>query len=76
MGFLAANNIALLPDREASWQVFSRIRARYFEPAYFLAQHLSAVNAPWSGPRHPAYDFPLAWPLMARKVFDKGTDGG
>ena len=76
MGFLAANNIALLPDREASWQVFSRIRARYFEPAYFLAQHLSAVNAPWSGPRHPAYDFPLAWPLMARKVFDKGTDRG
>ena len=74
MGFLAASNIALLPDREASWQVFSRIRARYFEPAYFLAQHLSAVNAPWSGPRHPDYDFPLAWPLMARKVFDKGID--
>ena len=74
MGFLAANNIALLPDREASWQVFSRIRARYFEPAYFLAQHLSAVNAPWSGPRHPAYDFPLAWPLMARKAFADGKE--
>ncbi len=71
MDFLAANNVALLPDRETSWQVFSRIRARYFEPAYFLAEHLSAVNAPWSGPRHPAYEFPLEWPYLSRKYFAK-----
>lgn len=71
MEFLAANNVALLPDREASWQVFSRIRARYFEPAYFLAEHLSAVNAPWSGPRHPAYDFPPEWPYLSRHYFAK-----
>lgn len=71
MEFLAANNIALLPDREASWQIFSRIRARYFEPAYFLAGQLSAVNAPWSGPRHPAYDFPPEWPYLSRHFFAK-----
>jgi hypothetical protein len=69
MEFLAANNIALLPDRETSWQIFSRIRACYFEPAFFLAQHLSAVNAPWSGPRHPAFEFPLVYPRIARKTF-------
>ena len=71
MEFLAANNVALLSDREASWQVFSRIRARYFEPAYFLAEHLSAVNAPWSGPRHPAYEFPPEWPYLSRHYFAK-----
>lgn len=69
MKFLSDNGVMLLPDREASWQIFSRIRAYYFEPAYFLANHLSAVNAPWSGPRHPAFDFPAAWPYIARKTF-------
>jgi hypothetical protein len=69
MEFLAANGIALLPDRDASWQIFSRIRARYFEPAYFLAEQLSAVNAPWSGPRHPAYEFPQEWPYLSRHYF-------
>ena len=71
MQFLAANNVALLSDHEAAWQVFSRIRARYFEPAYFLAEHLSAVNAPWSGSRHPAYDFPQEWPYLSRHYFAK-----
>ena len=71
MGFLAANDVALLPDRDAAWQIFSRIRARYFEPAYFLAEQLSAVNAPWSGPRHPAYDFPQEWPYLSRHYFAK-----
>ena len=71
MEFLAANNVTLLPDREAAWQLFSRIRARYFEPAYFLAEQLSAVNAPWSGPRHPAYDFPPEWPYLSRHYFAK-----
>lgn len=69
MEFLAAKGVPLLPDREASWQAFSRIRANYYEPAYFLAQHLSAVNAPWSGLRHPAYDFPPVWPYIARQTF-------
>jgi hypothetical protein len=76
MGFLAANDVALLPDRDAAWQVFSRIRARYFEPAYFLAEHLSAVNAPWSGERHPAYDFPQEWPYLSRHYFAKEKPAG
>ena len=71
MGFLAANDVVLLPDRDAAWQIFSRIRARYFEPAYFLAEQLSAVNAPWSGPRHPAYEFPPEWPYLSRQYFAK-----
>ena len=71
MELLAANDVALLPDRDAAWEIFSRIRARYFEPAYFLAEQLSAVNAPWSGPRHPAYDFPQEWPYLARHYFAK-----
>ena len=71
MEFLAANDVALLPDRDAAWQIFSRIRARYFEPAYFLAEQLSAVNAPWSGPRHPAYEFPPEWPYLSRHYFFK-----
>lgn len=73
MEFLVANRIALLSDRDAAWQIFSRIRARYFEAAYFLAEKLSAVNAPWSGARHPAYDFPREWPRLARQYFAKDT---
>lgn len=69
MEFLVASGVVLQADREAAWQIFCRIRSYYFEPAYFLANHLSAVNAPWSGPRHPAFDFPPAWPWLARKVF-------
>ena len=76
MEFLAANDVALLPDRDAAWQIFSRIRARYFEPAYFLAEQLSAVNAPWSGPRHPAYEFPPEWPYLSRRYFAKGKPAG
>jgi hypothetical protein len=69
MNFLAAQGVPLLADRESSWRAFSRIRSCYFEPAYFLAKHLSAVNAPWSGQRHPAFDFPRAWPDLARRFF-------
>jgi len=69
MDFLAAQGVPLLPDRESSWRAFSRIRSYYFEPAYFLAKHLSAVNAPWSGQRHPAFEFPRAWPELARRFF-------
>ena len=76
MEFLAANDIALLPDRAASWQIFSRIRARYFQPAYFLAEKLSAVNAPWSGSRHPADDFPSEWPYLSRHYFTKDKLAG
>lgn len=69
MDFLAAQGVPLLPDRESSWQAFCRLRSYYFEPAYFLAEHLSAVNAPWSGRRHPAFEFPRAWPNLARRFF-------
>jgi hypothetical protein len=72
MDFLAAHGVTLQADREASWQTFSCIRASYFEPAYFLAGHLSAVNAPWSGPRHSAFDFPPTLPYLARKFFARG----
>jgi len=69
MEFLSTNGVALLPDREAAWKTFCRLRSFYVEPAYFLAGHLSAINAPWSGPRHPAFEFPQAWPFLARKTF-------
>ena len=69
MNFLAAQGVPLLADRESSWRAFSRIRSCYFEPAYFLAEHLSAVNAPWSGQRHSAFEFPRAWPDLARRFF-------
>jgi len=69
MDFLAAQGVPLLADRESSWRAFSRIRSCYFEPAYFLAEHLSAVNAPWSGQRHSAFEFPRAWPDLARRFF-------
>ena len=69
MDFLTAQGVPLLSDREWSWQAFSRIRSYYFESAYFLAEHLSAVNAPWSGTRHPDFEFPRAWPDLARRFF-------
>ena len=69
MRFLAAYGIALKPDAELAWRIFCRIRGQYVEPAYFLTNHLAAVNAPWSGPRHPAFEFPLIRPILARKFF-------
>lgn len=75
MEFLISCGIELQPDRDSSWRAFCRVRTHYAEPAYFLTSHLGAIRAPWSGPRHPSFDFPVVWPLMARKVFDKGADG-
>lgn len=72
MAFLTSHGIELLPDRDASWRAFCRVRQHYAAPAYFLTRHLDAVHAPWSGPRDQAFDFPLVWPLMARKAFAQG----
>ena len=69
LDFMAAHGVELLPDREASWKAFCRARANYVGPAYFLTSHLSAIKAPWSGPRHPAFDFPLVYPRISRKHF-------
>lgn len=69
LDFMAAHGVELLPDREASWKAFCRARAHYVGPAYFLTSHLSAIKAPWSGPRHPAFDFPLVYPRISRKHF-------
>jgi hypothetical protein len=67
--FMAAHGVEVRTDREAAWQAFCRARAHYVEPAYFLTRHLSAIRAPWSGSRHPAFDFPLVYPRMARGAF-------
>jgi hypothetical protein len=69
MRFLAFHGVTLKPETDAAWKVFCHIRSQYVEPAYFLSHHLSAVNAPWSGPRHPAFEFPLIRPLLAREFF-------
>jgi hypothetical protein len=73
MRFLAAYGIALKPDAELAWRIFCRIRGQYVEPAYVLTNHLAAVNAPWSGPRHPAFEFPLIRPILARQFFSGST---
>jgi hypothetical protein len=69
MDFMAAQGVEVRSDRDAAWRAFCRIRCYYVEPAYFLTSHLSAINAPWSGPRHPSYEFPLVYPRIARKYF-------
>jgi hypothetical protein len=69
MDFMAAQGVELRSDRDAAWRAFCRVRCYYVEPAYFLTSHLSAINAPWSGPRHPSYEFPLVYPRIARKFF-------
>jgi hypothetical protein len=69
MDFMASHGVEVRGDRDAAWRAFSRVRCFYVEPAYFLTNHLSAINAPWSGPRHPAYEFPLVYPRIARKTF-------
>ena len=69
MDFMASHGVELRSDRDSSWRAFCRVRAYYLEPAYFLTDHLSAIKAPWSGSRHPAYDFPLVYPRVARKTF-------
>jgi len=69
MDFMASHGVELRSDRDAAWRAFCRVRCYYVEPAYFLTSHLSAINSPWSGPRHPAYDFPLVHPRIARKTF-------
>lgn len=67
--FMVSHGIEVVEDRQAAWEAFSRVRRHYVEPAYFLTSHLSAINAPWSGPRHPAFEFPLVYPRIARSTF-------
>ncbi len=69
MDFMAAQGVDVRSDRDAAWRAFCRVRCYYVEPAYFLTNHLSAINAPWSGPRHPSYEFPLVYPRIASKYF-------
>jgi len=71
--FMVAQGVEVVADREAAWRAFCRVRRHYVEPAYFLTNHLSAINAPWSGPRHPAFEFPLVYPRIARKTFAPGA---
>jgi len=73
MSFLEENQIALNPDRDASWRAFCRLRSIYAEPAYFLASALCAIPAPWSGPRHgrTASKFPTHWPQLAREHWEE-----
>ena len=48
-------------DPEEAWQEFSGWRVNYEKAAYELARAVSAVRAPWSGPRlHPD---PVIYPL-------------
>jgi hypothetical protein len=48
-------------DPEEAWQDFSGWRINYEKAAYELARAVSAVRAPWSGPRlHPD---PVIYPL-------------
>jgi hypothetical protein len=48
-------------DPEEAWQDFSGWRVNYEKAAYELARAVSAVRAPWSGPRlHPD---PVIYPL-------------
>lgn len=67
MGFLIENGITLRDDCEASWKIFCRLRSHYYEPAYFLAETLFAVHAPWSGPRSlkAASGSTNLWPQLA-----------
>jgi len=73
MDFMASHGVEVLADREAAWKAFCHVRCHYVGPAYFLADHLSAIKAPWSGPRHPAFDFPLVYPRIARRTFAAET---
>ncbi len=74
--FMVSHGIEVVEDRQAAWEAFSRVRRHYVEPAYFLTSHLSAINAPWSGPRHPAFEFPLVYPRIARNTFAPEAESG
>lgn len=69
MAFLTENGITLREDTEASWKIFCRLRSHYYEPAYFLAETLFAVKAPWSGPRSlkSLVDLNCLWPQLAEQ---------
>jgi hypothetical protein len=67
--FMVSHGVEVVADRDAAYRAFCRVRRHYVDPAYFLTNQLSAINAPWSGPRHPAFEFPLVYPLVARKWF-------
>jgi len=64
--FMEKNGVPIVEDREAAWRRFCRLRSFYYENAYYLTHALSAINAPWSGKRHPAVEFPLRWPRLAQ----------
>jgi hypothetical protein len=67
MAFMADNGISLRKDREESWRTFCKLRSHYYQPAYFLADTLFAIQAPWSGPRNmsAAKNFQTVWPMLA-----------
>ncbi|MFM8715683.1 MAG: hypothetical protein ACKOF3_02720 [Spartobacteria bacterium] len=69
MGFLTENGITLKEDAEVSWKIFCQLRSHYYEPAYFLAETLFAVHAPWSGQRgmKSAAGSTVLWPQLAQQ---------
>lgn len=76
MAFMESYGVPLAADREAAWESFCRVRSTYAQTACFLAMHLSAVRAPWSGPRHPSFDFPLVLPRLAREAAERERGDG
>ena len=67
MAFLSDNGISLREEQDVSWKIFCRLRSHYYEPAYFLAETLFAVHAPWSGPRSEksVINSTVLWPQLA-----------
>ena len=67
MAFLSDNGISLREEQDLSWKIFCRLRSHYYEPAYFLAETLFAVHAPWSGPRSEksVINSKTLWPQLA-----------
>ena len=61
-------------DEDEAWAMFHRIRSRYEFPAYEIARALSAVPAPWSGPRN--VDLPTIWPNSAVEIRRSDTGPG
>lgn len=57
-------------DPDASWTMFQQIRAGYEFPAYEIARTLTAVPAPWSGPRDG--NIATIWPTSVLEVLRRG----
>ena len=63
IGLMRRAGVNLVEDLDTAWAAFAKVRQAYAPHAYYLAEVLDAVPAPWSGRRYPGEA--TIWPHLS-----------